>query len=97
MKKIVVHPGELLRESLGSRGLSQSEMARHLRLDMGSFNRLINGQRGFSPLMCIRLSRSLGLPDEHWAILQFKYNLDLINPKHYEWVSPLPKRGRVVW
>jgi addiction module HigA family antidote len=60
---IAVHPGEILREMLEDRGLSQSKLARHLKMDASKINEICRGRRGISAEMALILGKAVLLAD----------------------------------
>jgi len=71
-----VHPGEiLLEEFLKPLGLSQSELARKIGVNFRTIHDIVNGKRGISPEMAIRLSRYFKTTPQFWMNLQRDYDL----------------------
>ena len=71
-----VHPGEiLLEEFLEPLGLSQSEFARKIGVNFRTVHDIVNGKRGISPEMAIRLSRYFKTTPQFWMNLQRDYDL----------------------
>jgi len=71
-----VHPGEiLLEEFLEPLGLSQSEFARKIGVNSRTVHDIVNGKRGISPEMAIRLSRYFKTTPQFWMNLQRDYDL----------------------
>src|SRR3990170_7248381 len=71
-----LHPGELLREELEARGISQREFAETIGLRQPHLNALINGKRGMSPGLALRIEKKLKINAEIWMRLQTKFDLD---------------------
>ncbi|MFO7903727.1 MAG: HigA family addiction module antitoxin [Pirellulaceae bacterium] len=70
------HPGTMLREEfLEPLGLSQSELARRIRVSFPRVNELVNGKRGVTPDTALRLSRLLGTTPDFWMNLQLTWDL----------------------
>ena len=67
------HPGEVLRDYLGS--ISVTEAAKHLRVTRASLSRILNGSAGISAEMALRLSEAMGTSPELWAGMQAQYDL----------------------
>ena len=67
------HPGEILRDYLGS--ISVTEAAKHLRVTRASLSRILNGSAGISAEMALRLSEAMGTSPELWAGMQAQYDL----------------------
>ncbi len=72
-----IHPGEFLQEILVERGISQSQLAKHIEVEAGAVNLLCRGKRGVSAAMAKKLARALGTDPELWINLQSSYDLTL--------------------
>ena len=71
-----VHPGELLRELLAERGVSQAHLARATGYTPKHINRLIKGRAALTPTMAVRLERELvGPTAAFWLGLQMDFDL----------------------
>jgi addiction module HigA family antidote len=66
------HPG---RTCLTPLGLSVTEAAAKLGVSRVALSELVNGRRGVSAEMAIRLSKAFGGRPEVWAGLQMQYDL----------------------
>jgi antitoxin HigA-1 len=70
------HPGETVRyDCLESLGLTVTEGAKVLGVTRQALNNLVNGKRGISPEMAIRLSEAFGSSAETWLRMQLDYDL----------------------
>lgn len=70
------HPGRIvLEECLQPLGLSVSAAAKALGVSRNAVSELVNGRRGISPEMAIRLSKAFGSSPEMWAGLQLDYDM----------------------
>ncbi len=67
------HPGEVLREYLGS--MSVKEAASRLGVTRATLSRILNGHAGITAGMSLRLSSALGTSPEFWLKMQLKYDL----------------------
>lgn len=70
-----IHPGEFLQEELQERGLSQSDLARHIGVEPGVINVICNGKRGVSAVMAKKLAVAFGTSPELWMNLQSSFDL----------------------
>jgi addiction module HigA family antidote len=76
------HPGEiLLEEFLNPLGISQSALARDLHTSFRAVNELVNGKRGITPVMAMKLARYFGTTPQLWLNLQNSYDLYRIGQK----------------
>ena len=70
------HPGEVIREfCIDPLGLSVTKAAEGLGVSRTSLSELLNGRRGISPEMAIRLSMAFGGSAESWVTQQAQYDL----------------------
>jgi addiction module HigA family antidote len=67
------HPGEVLKERLGS--MSVSAAADHLGVSRVTLSRLINCNAGVSANMALRLAEAFGTTPDLWLKLQMNYDL----------------------
>jgi addiction module HigA family antidote len=67
------HPGEILREYLGS--VQVGVAAKRLRVARSTLSRLLIGRASFSAAMAIRLSDAFGTEPGMWLDLQQQYDL----------------------
>jgi len=75
MLKNKIHPGQFLREELEERGVSQSALAKHIKVQPNVINQICNEKRGVSPEMAKKLAAALGTTAELWINLQGTYEL----------------------
>ena len=70
------HPGNVvLRECIEPLGLTITQAARTLGVTRTALSELVNGKRGISPEMAIRLSQVFGGSAESWITQQAQYDL----------------------
>ncbi len=70
------HPGRLVRQDcLEALGLSVTDGARALGVSRNALSELINGRRGISPEMAIRLDKAFGGGAETWHRMQGAYDM----------------------
>lgn len=70
------HPGEVVRElCIVPLGLSVTEAAKGLGVSRTALSELLNGRRGISPEMAIRLATAFGGSAESWVTQQAQYDL----------------------
>lgn len=68
------HPGEILREEISERGITQSQLAREMGMQVSLLNALINGKRNFTIEYAMMLEAALGVDADFWMNLQGNYN-----------------------
>ena len=67
------HPGELIREYLGS--IPVGEAAKRLRVARSTLSRLINARAAVTAPMALRLADAFGTDPRLWLDLQQQYDL----------------------
>jgi addiction module HigA family antidote len=78
------HPGEILREYLGS--VQVGVAAKRLEVALSTLSRLLNGRASFTASMALRLADAFGTEPGMWLDLQQQYDL---------WHAAQRKRPRV--
>ena len=70
------HPGGfVLRQCIEPLGLTITEAAEALGVTRNTLSELVNGKRGISPEMAVRLSKVFGGTEEGWLVQQAQYDL----------------------
>lgn len=70
------HPGlVVLRECIEPMGLTITDAAHALRVTRNTLSELVNGKRGISPEMAVRLSKVFGGTEQGWLVQQAQYDL----------------------
>lgn len=70
------HPGELLKDELDARGLSQKQLSIMTGIKTSVISETIHGKRAVSINMAKAFETALGVPAEMWLRMQTQYNLD---------------------
>jgi addiction module HigA family antidote len=83
------HPGEVLRDYLGS--LTIGEAANRLGVTRAHLSRILNGHAGVTAVMSLRLAAALGTSPEFWAKMQLNYDLWCAGKKKLHRVRPFPR------
>ncbi len=78
---IAIHPGEILKEELESRNITQKEFAKMISVSYTMLNEILNGKRAISTDFAILVEAALGTPAEHWLNMQARYNLQTAKSK----------------
>jgi addiction module HigA family antidote len=70
------HPGGFVRdECIEPLGLTITQAAEALGVTRVTLSELVNGRRGISPEMAVRLSKAFGGSAESWLVQQAQYDL----------------------
>lgn len=74
---VATHPGELIRDELKDRGMTQKQLAAEMDVKPSVLSETINGKRAVSVNMALALEKALGIPADIWMNLQSLYDLDM--------------------
>jgi len=92
-----VPPGETLKETLDSLGMSQSELAQRTGRPKKTINEIVKGKAAIMPDTAIQLERALGVPASFWNNLERNYQETLARLREDEqlqsqinWVKRFP-------
>jgi addiction module HigA family antidote len=92
-----VPPGETLRETLESLGMTQAELAQRTGRPKKTINEIIKGKAIITPDTAIQLERALGVPASFWNNLERNYQETLARLREEEqlqsqikWVKSFP-------
>ena len=70
------HPGAVvLHECIEPMGLTITDAAKALGVTRNTLSELVNGKRGISPEMAVRLSKVFGGTEQGWLVQQAQYDL----------------------
>src|SRR5215212_2393244 len=72
-----VSPGEILREEIAGRGLTQKEFAQRISRPYQTVNEIIRGRKQITAPTALALASALGTSPEFWMTLESHYRLDL--------------------
>ena len=76
------HPGEMLREELECRGITQTKLANEIGIKVSLLNELINGKRDFTIEYAMMIEAALDIDADFWINLQTAYNKGKIQHDH---------------
>lgn len=77
------HPGGVvLRNCIEPLGLTITDAAAALGVTRNTLSELVNGKRGISPEMAIRLSKVFGGTEDGWLVQQAQYELAQVRRDH---------------
>ena len=71
------HPGEVLKDEIAYRGISQRELANRMGMSYKVLNDLLNGRRSLTATTAMMFEAALDVPSESLMRLQLKYNMQL--------------------
>jgi len=87
-RSIAVHPGEILEEILEQNQITQSDVARRLRMTHSKINEICRGRRGVTPDMAMRFGRLFGQSPLFWLNLQKNWELSQLDESDYTTIEP---------
>lgn len=70
-----IHPGEMLKDELEARGLSQKKFAAIIGMPYTAFNEIINGKRPITTDTALKIEAATGIAANIWLDLQADYNM----------------------
>ena len=71
----LIHPGEIIKEEIMARGLTQKELAQQMGVSYTVFNEILNGKRPVTTEYALLLEAALGTDANIWLGLQADYNM----------------------
>ena len=72
---VAIHPGEMLRDELQARGISQRKFAGIIGMPYTAFNEIINGKRSIMTDTALKIEAATGISATMWLGLQADYNM----------------------
>jgi len=93
------HPGEmLLEEFLKPMGIAQRELANAIHVPYQRVNEIVNGRRGITPSMALRLGKFFRVSADFWMNIQLRWALYFAQQSEAEdlkSIKPLPIQQNV--
>ena len=74
----LIHPGEMIKDEIIARGLTQKELAQQMGVSYTVFNEILNGKRPVTIEYALLLEAALGTNANIWLGLQADYNMQKI-------------------
>ena len=75
---LLIHPGEMIKDELEARGITQKELAQQMGVSYTVFNEIVNGKRPVTTEYALLLEASLGTSASIWLRLQADYNMQKV-------------------
>ena len=69
------HPGEVLKDEVEARGISQRQLADSMGLTYSVVNEILNGRRSLTAKTALMFEAALDVPADALMYLQTKYNM----------------------
>ena len=70
-----IHPGEMLKDELQARNISQRRFAELIGLSYSVLNEVINGKRAITTEYALKIEAATDIPANFWLGLQADYNM----------------------
>lgn len=74
-----IHPGEVLKDEIEYRGISQGKLAEQMGMSYKMLNHILNERRPITTQTALLFEAALGVPADSLIRLQTDYNLQVIN------------------
>ena len=71
------HPGEILKEEIEYRGITQRSLASKTGMSYSVINEILNGQRPLTPSSALMFEAALGVEADTLMRIQLKYNMQV--------------------
>lgn len=88
------HPGEVLKDEIEFRGISQKELAKEMGVSYTILNEILNAKRSLNAEYAMLIEAALGLDAEPLLKMQTSYNLQKLN-KDRGFIEKLNKVRRI--
>lgn len=79
----VIHPGEMIKDEIEYRGISQKALAAEIGLPASVLNEVLNGKRAVTTEYALLLEAALGIEADLWLKLQSDYNKQIAKSDKY--------------
>ncbi len=73
-----IHPGEILKEEIEYRGISQNRLAEQMGMPYKMLNNILNEHRPLTPTTALLFEAALGIPSDMLIGLQTDYNMRVV-------------------
>ncbi len=71
---VPIHPGEMVKDEIEYRGISQKALAKEIGLPASILNEVLNGKRAINTEYALLFEAALGIEADLWLRLQADYN-----------------------
>jgi addiction module HigA family antidote len=75
VSSMLIHPGEMIKDEIVARGLTQKDLAQKMGVSYTVFNEILNGKRPVTTEYALLLEAALGTDANIWLGLQADYNM----------------------
>ena len=88
------HPGEVLKEEIEYRGISQKKLAAEMNVSYTLLNEVLNAKRPVNTELALLIEAALDLPAEPLLKMQARYNM-LITKRNNKFIEKLNKVRKI--
>lgn len=81
MNRTTTHPGDVLKEELEARGISQKKFSEVLKMPYTQLNEILNGKRPVTTDFALMMEAALGINPELLINMQSRYNMSVAKQK----------------
>lgn len=81
MNRTTTHPGDILKEELQARGISQKKFSEVLSIPYTQLNEILNGKRPVTTDFALMMEAALGINPELLINMQTRYNMSVARQK----------------
>ena len=94
----LIHPGEMIKDELEFRGISQTALAKEIGIKVSVLNEVLNGKRAVTIEYALLLEAALGIEADLWLRLQAEYNKQkvLTNPSFQDRLNKIRRIASVL-
>ncbi len=78
ISSMLIHPGEMIKDEIMARGLTQKELAQQMGVSYTVFNEILNGKRPVTTEYALLLEAALGTDANIWIGMQAEYNMQKV-------------------
>jgi len=89
-----IHPGEVLKDEIEYRGISQKKLAAAINVPYTLLNEVLNCKRPINTELALLVEAALDLPAEHLLKMQIHYNM-LVTKQNNKFIEKLSKICKV--
>ena len=88
-----VHPGEVIKDEMEARHISQRAFARQVNVSYTALNELLNGKRPLTPTTALMFEAALDIPADALMNIQTKYTMQTARQDSsiLSWLARIPR------
>jgi addiction module HigA family antidote len=88
------HPGEVLKDEIEYRGISQKKLAAEMNVSYTLLNEVLNAKRSVNTELALLIEAALDLPAEPLLKMQARYNM-LVTKRNNKFIEKLKKVRKI--